>query len=218
MKPLTRPLLEKTPHECVARGRWGNADLIRCRRDGQSWMIKDFSPCPSLVKRTWGRWMVEREFRALAHLQGIDGIPEAPFRLDRYAVGYRFIPGKTLKDSAPEDILPDFFHGLEALVLQMHARQMVHLDVRNRRNVLVTDAGCPALLDFQSSLALDHVPVVFHRLLKDIDLSGVYKNWIKIRPDLIDQSRKDRLERINRRRRFWLFKGYMLGPKGQRRP
>lgn len=214
---MTRPLLLNSDHESLATGRWGNADLIRCRHNGKIWVIKDFSPCPPLVKKTWGRWMASREYRALRCLQGIAGIPEEPFQMDQYAVGYRFIPGKTLRESDSAAIPTDFFHEFEALVFRMHARQMVHLDIRNRRNILVTDAGKPALLDFQSSLDLHHIPPMLHQLLKDIDLSGVYKNWLKIRPDLLDQTRRHHLERINRRRKLWFFKGYMVGPRGQRR-
>ena len=75
----------------------------------------------------------------------------------------------------------------------MHARNLVHLDIRNRRNILVTDDGKPSLLDFQSCLNLERIPNFFHNILIDIDFSGVYKNWYKVKPRLLDDKRKTRL-------------------------
>lgn len=162
--------------------------------------------------------MAMREYRAYIRLAGLEGIPAEAFLLDEYAVGYRFIPGKTLRESDPAEIPIDFFHELEELVRRMHERNIVHLDLRNRRNILIAENGSPYLLDFQSYLDLTFMPRFLHRLLKDIDFSGVYKTWIKLRPDLIDKTRLAHLRRLNKRRRLWILKGYPLGSRGKRRP
>ena len=216
-KAFTRRDLQNGDYTVLARGRWANADLFLFVKDGVTWVVKDFSPCAPLIRKTVGPLMVKREYRALSRLQGIDGIPAAPFVLDRYALCYRFIPGRTLRHAGPRIFAPDFFHAFEALIFRMHKRHIVHLDVRNRRNILVTDTGRPALIDFQSSLDLTHVPKGLHRLLMDIDISGVYKNWHTLRPDLLDADRRARLCAMNRKRSFWIFKGYPLGMKRGRR-
>ncbi|MFP3981571.1 MAG: RIO1 family regulatory kinase/ATPase [Desulfobacterales bacterium] len=214
---ITRQVMDQLPAEILSKGRWGNADLVCCRFRGKTWAIKDFSPCPPLVKKTWGRWMVRREYKAFIRLMGISGIPPDPFLLDAYAVGYRFIPGKTLREARAEELPDDFFYRLEDVVTRMHERRIVHLDLRNRRNILVSENGEPVLLDFQSCMDLNYIPRVFHRLLRDVDLSGVYKNWIKLRPELMDETRLAHLGRMNRRRSLWVFKGYPMGTKGKRR-
>ncbi|MFW6081809.1 MAG: hypothetical protein ACOC7W_07840 [Desulfosalsimonas sp.] len=214
---ITRAVLENVPMQVLSRGRWANADLSCFSFNGKIYTIKDFSPCPPLVKKTWGKWMVAREYRAFVRLAGLRGIPSEPFLLDAYAVGYRFVPGKTLRAASADEIPAGFFHELEELVTRMHERNIVHLDLRNRRNILIADHGGPVLLDFQSCVDLNFIPPSFRRMLKDIDLSGVYKNWFKLRPDLMDEARLARLRRVNRRRKLWILKGYPMGTKGKRR-
>ncbi len=217
VKAFTRQELGGHHYEVLHKGRLANADLFRFKKDGVFWVVKDFSQCLLPVQKIIGPLMVRREYRSLVHLQGIEGIPESPFMLDRYALCYRFIPGKTLRFVEARSLTSDFFHALESLVLNIHERNIVHLDVRNRRNILVSDAGRPALIDFQSSFHLMHVPKPLHGLLKDIDLSGVYKNWNMLRPDLLDEERRHHLSAMNRKRNYWIFKGYPLGLRRIRR-
>ncbi|NOY70690.1 MAG: hypothetical protein GXP53_14585 [Deltaproteobacteria bacterium] len=216
-RPFTRAGIVRGQTKFLARGRWANADLMLCRVAGSHWVVKDFSACPDPIKNTWGVWMVRREFNAFLRLAGLDGIPAQPFLVDRYAVAYRFMPGKTLRDISPDVLTREFFLSFESLVLEMHARGLVHLDLRNRRNILFMDNGRPGILDFQSYINLCFVPGFLHRLLKEIDLSGVYKIWNNSRPDLMDKARMDRLFAMNRKRGLWVLKGYPMGTKGRRR-
>ncbi|MFO7859586.1 MAG: hypothetical protein R6U41_00045, partial [Desulfosalsimonas sp.] len=132
-------------------------------------------------------------------------------------LGYRYVNGTTLRRVRTEEIPSNFFPDLEHLVRRMHQRKMVHLDIRNRRNIMLRSDGRPALLDFQSSLDVRHMPSALGRMLKRIDLSGVYKIWYKLRPDLMDASRLARLQAIERRRFIWVFKGYPLEHRKKRR-
>lgn len=216
-KPFTRKDLAPGRHEILCKGRWANADLYLFSQGRDRWVIKDFAPCPPFIRRTWGRLIARREYQAFMKLKGIPGIPSAAFMLDDYAVCYRYIAGRTLKETPPEAVSPDFFLKLENLVTRMHERHLVHLDIRNRRNILVTEAGEPSLLDFQTSLHLEHMPRFLGNLLKDVDLSGVYKNWNNTQPETLDAGRKARLITLNKKRSFWLFKGYPKLIKGERR-
>lgn len=217
VKSFTRKDLESGEYTVISTGRWGNADLYQFKRGQKVWVVKDFSCCAPAIKKNWGRFLAQREYMVLKKLKGIAGIPADPFLLDAHAVCYRFQPGTTLKDTSPELISDDFFFQLEALVKRMHGHDMVHLDIRNHRNILVTDKGRPALLDFQSSLNLKNTPVALHKIMKDIDLSGVYKNWRKKKPGSLDSTRQAHLESLNRIRFLWFPKGYPLGTKTSRR-
>ncbi|MCX8043324.1 MAG: hypothetical protein N3B18_04275 [Desulfobacterota bacterium] len=217
-QPFTRADVSKHHAPVVSRGRWGNADILRYEHNGTHWMIKDFSACPAPVRQTWGRWMASRECRVLERLQGIKGIPQDPFMLDPFAFCYRFIPGTNLKIARKQQkIGAEFFLALEDTVREMHKRNIVHLDIRYMRNILVTNAVEPALLDFQSSLFLDSIPRVLHGFLKNIDISGVYKCWRKVSPSTIDDERLRMLEKMERIRSLWILKGYPLGMRGSRR-
>ncbi len=216
-KPFFRKDLEAGPVDILSRGRWANADLSQYRRGENVWVVKDFLPCPPLIRKTWGRFMVKREYNALKKLSGLQGVPGNPFLLDEYAVCYPYIPGTTLRKAAPERINESFFFRLEELVKKMHERKVVHLDIRHQSNILVTEEGDPVLLDFQSVLNLERIPRFMHRFLKNIDLSGVYKNWINVKPELFDDARREQLEALNRKRSLWFFKGYPLGTRKKRR-
>ena len=216
-KPFTRKALASGKVDILCKGRWANADLSLFQQGQNRWVIKDFAPCPPFIRKTWGRAIARREYQAFIKLKGIPGIPSSTFLMDDYAVCYRYIEGRTLKDTPPESVSHDFFLKLEDLVTRMHARNLVHLDIRNRRNILVTAAGEPALLDFQTSLHLEHMPEFLRNLLMDIDFSGVYKSWNNTQPETLDPGRKARLETLNKKRSFWLFKGYPKLIKGERR-
>ena len=73
--PFTRKDVLENGAEKISGGRWANADLHLYRHADGTWVVKDFAPCPPLIRATWGAWMAARELRALAHLQGIPGIP-----------------------------------------------------------------------------------------------------------------------------------------------
>jgi len=217
-QPFTRTDVSSGVAQVLSRGRWGNADIVRFEHHGDVWMIKDFSACPAVVKYTWGQWMAARECRVLERLQGIPGIPQQPFMLDRFAFCYRFIPGTNLKFARKRQTIgPDFFLTLESIVQSMHERNIVHLDIRYMRNILVTDDSKPAILDFQSSLFLENVPKFLHGFLKNIDISGVYKCWRKVSPTTIDDERLRMLKNMERVRGLWIFKGYPMGTRGSRR-
>jgi hypothetical protein len=73
----------------------------------------------------------------------------------------------------------------------------------------VTDRGEPLILDFQSNVRLEGLPRFLRDLLVDVDRSGIYKHWARRVPDSLGGERAALLERMNRLRRFWIFKGYL---------
>lgn len=215
-KLFTRNDFSRGSATLLRRGRSANAYVYRYCHGAEEWVVKDFRPCWPVVRDIWGTWMTRRECFAMQRLNGIEGFPQEAFRLDRYALCYRYIPGTTIREVDQGLLTGEFFVALECLVGKMHERNIVHLDIRYRWNVLITDDRRPALLDFQTHLCLDRVPHFLHRQLKNTDLSGVYKQWRNRAPDSIDKTRLRFLENANRKRRLWLLKGY-AGLKRRRR-
>ena len=175
--------------------------------------MKDFLHCPIGVRQTWGIFMAGRELSALRKLSGIPGFPQDAFRLDRYAIAYRFVPGKEIGQASPGQLTPGFFERLESLVDRMHGRDIAHLDIRTGGNVLVTEQGNPLILDFQSHVGLAGLPRFLRRILVAVDRAGVYKHWSIRAPGTLGADREAHLRRMNGWRRFWILKGY-LGFKG----
>jgi hypothetical protein len=192
----------------LKRGRFANADVLVAEVDGVKWLVKDFAPRSALVRWTIGLFFTRREFRALRRCDGLQGTPPEPRRIDALAFAYRFIEGRPLKSFAIDELDGGFFYALEEVMRQVHARRIVHLDIRNRRNVLRRTDGQPVLIDFQSSLSTRFFPRPLRRLVEESDMSGVYKHWIKYSPSTLDEGRREFVERVAKLRWLWVFRGY----------
>lgn len=215
--PLDRAALAGARAKLLRDGRWANAQVFRVEAAGREWVVKDFSRRAFWVRYTIGRFLLRRELRALQRLDGIDGVPQRAFRIDGDAIAAEFIPGTTLGQVAAEQMTAPFFVALERLLNDVHARGIVHLDTRGTGNMLLRPDGRPALIDFQASLDTRRMPVAWRRWLDDLDMTGVYKKWLQRDPDSMGPVRRELYERMTRRRRLWIARGY-AGAAKQRTP
>jgi RIO-like serine/threonine protein kinase len=206
---ITREQLERAEGRILSPGRWANAVLRVIQRDGEQWVVKDFRPRSFLVRNTIGRLFVRREMRALVTLTGLPGVPAGAFRIDAYALAYRYVPGIPFTGSPAERRTPEFFGAFERLLAEVHTRGIVHLDVRNGRNVLITDDGRAALIDFQSHLGTSCLPRALRGWMERYDMAGVYKHWERNHPQSLGEGRVAQLSGMNRWRRLWPFRGYL---------
>jgi hypothetical protein len=207
-KPFSRAHLRAAPCLVLREGRWANARVLRASIGGVDWTVKDFGSRSWWVRNLFGRWLLRRELRALRRLAGIDGVPAQAFRVDGHAIAARFVPGVTLDRAPREQMNEGFFLALESLFRQVHARGLVHLDSRGSSNLLATPQGRPAVIDFQAALRTGLLPAPLRRLLEDVDMGGVYKNWLRHAPQSIDEARRAAYERSTRLRRLWIGRGY----------
>ena len=211
--PLTRRQFLQAPKTCLHRGRRFNATLWRVSRDGE-WVVKDISACPWPYRWTFGRLAMRHEYRVVSRLQGLAGVPREPFRIDGCAWGYRYIAGDILHLLDGARCGRPFFLMLEQVARGVHARGMVHLDLRNPRNVLVDAQNHPHIIDFQAALFTRRLPGALRRYLERIDLSGVYKHWLIRDGATLDAARGRILYWQLRLRHWWPFRGYR--PPGRR--
>jgi hypothetical protein len=208
LPPFDRPSFESARRELLRDGRWANARVERAHIAGRSWVVKDFSARAWWVRNSIGRFFVRRELATLKRLQGIDGIPPDPFRLDAHAIAFGYIDGETLGRVDAARQTAAYFTALEALLRAIHACGIVHLDTRGTGNVLMRTDGTPALIDFQSALSTHWMPGSWRRFLEQIDLTGVYKKWLQRDPASMGAERIALNERMLRWRRFWVLRGY----------
>ncbi len=117
-------------------------------------VVKDFAGRAPWLRATLGRWLVGRELRAYRALAGHPAVPRLLGRLDAYAFALEYRPGRRLSRQRAAELPPDFLPRLAHAVAEMHARGVVHLDLRHRSNVLADAAGAPVLIDFASALCL----------------------------------------------------------------
>ena len=208
-RPFDRSRLALAERELLRDGRFANARVERVRIDSVDWIFKDFSSRRWFVRQTVGRLLLGRELRALRRLDGLRGIPSQAFRVDAFAMAAHFVPGRTLANLDAAQIDTPFLAALEALLQQVHARALVHLDTRGGGNLLRMPDGAPGIIDFQAALSTRWMPTGLRRWFEAMDMSGVYKKWQRFQPETMGEARRASFERLSRWRRFWPFRGYL---------
>lgn len=201
--------LHTASRELLRDGRFANARVERIRLDGTDWIFKDFSSRAFIVRHTVGRFLLGREVRALRRLQGVGGIPDQAFRVDAFAMAARFVPGRALAGLDGSSIGTAYLSALEALLQQVHARGLVHLDTRGGGNLLMQPDGSPGIIDFQAALSTRWMPAALRLWFNQLDMSGVYKKWAQWQPETMGETRRAEYERLTRWRRLWVFRGYL---------
>ncbi|HEU4394355.1 MAG TPA: hypothetical protein VFS92_02245 [Planctomycetota bacterium] len=167
-------------------------------------VVKDFRACPWLLRATYGRFVLAREVAAYERLEGVPGVPRFLGRVDADAFAVEWVPGRDLGKCPKGSLRAETFERLAATVAEMHRRGVVHLDLRQRRNVLVDDAGVPRVIDYSSALCLRPGGWRLRRLAP-VDVSGVLKYKRRFLPESLTDDDRARLRRVERWRRWWPF-------------
>jgi serine/threonine protein kinase len=91
---------------------------------------------------------------------------------------------------------------------EIHSRGVVHLDLRHKGNILVSEKGLPFLIDFNSSFSFKENGF-FHRfffpILRWVDYGGLLKLKERVSPSLMTTEELSFLKRFNRLRKLWIF-------------
>jgi RIO-like serine/threonine protein kinase len=172
--------------------------------DGRKLVAKDYRACWAPYRWIAGAWNLAREKKALGRLRGLEGIPQIEGFVGRWILLLTYFEGRDLGKVRRAIQTPEFFDELLALVKEMHARGVVHLDLRQRRNVLLGKGRKPVILDFGTALCLRPGTWLHHRLAR-IDRSGVVKYKVRANPDKLTEREQRLLDRNDRRRKFWPF-------------
>ena len=164
------------------------------------------------IPMAWlGQRLAARERHFHTRLAGVVGIPahlgtvsvdgvELPNAFSR-----EFIEGHVLDrhQRVDDDFFPDFIR----LLADVHARDVAHVDLHKRENVLVDRDGRPWLIDFQISFSLpSDAPLLglplrsLLRILQQCDDYHLLKHHLHHRPDQAGLEANE----IDRRRPWWI--------------
>jgi serine/threonine protein kinase len=191
---------------CVKGKTFGKPDLIQVEVEGRSLMVKDVRKKSFLLRWTLGIWLIQKEWKIYSRLRGMKGIPQPIERIDRFAFAMEFIPGRPLLRG--EDLPSSFFSDLQEVLKEVHARGVVHLDLRHKGNILLSERGKLFLIDFNSSFAFGEKGF-FRRylfpVLRWVDDGGLLKLKERISPSLMTPEELAFLKRFNRLRKLWIF-------------
>ena len=167
--------------------------------EGRPAVLKDYRGKNAFTRGLLAPALVKREFAVLRHLEGVPGIPRAFAIIDRRALLLEYIEGKTLNKFKAGELPDRVFDRLCETVRAMHARGVVHLDLRQRKNILIAGEQ-PWLIDFANAMK--------GRLtarLRAVDESALLKfkqrNW----PHLMTDADREALKSHKFLRKFWIF-------------
>ena len=134
---ITRAEYEERAGSNLGKPSWHKPVLRPIEIRGIHALVKDYAPCPLLWRQTYGRLMVERETMIYRALAGVPGVPRYLGDVDALAFAVEMVEGKPAKVFKPHELPAGFVDRFRRAVLAMHRRGVVHLDLRQRRNVLV---------------------------------------------------------------------------------
>ncbi len=129
--------------------------LLLLEDRGTRAIAKDYLPAGWLLRTVFGPWLIGREERIYRMLDGAPGVPRLLRRLDRHALLIEHVEGRACSEY-PDGCLPrEFFERLERVVKGIHARGVVHCDIKNRSNIVVTEQLEPYIVDFAAAFTRD---------------------------------------------------------------
>ena len=148
--------------------------------DGEATIVRD-----TAAARWWLRWLARRlmvrEARALAALDGINGVPQLlaqePDLLKR-----SFLAGEPLYRARPSDSA--WFAAAARLLRRIHRAGVCHNDLAKEPNLLVRENGAPGIIDFQLAWYSPRRSRLF-RIAAYEDIRHLLKHKRTYRPDLL---------------------------------
>ncbi len=205
--PATPAEVEATTRRLLGKQGPFRATVRLLDREGRKWVAKDYRGCTPLYRWTVGRLILAREVRALTRLAGIMGIPRIEARAGTWILVMTRFKGLDLGKTPRVEQTPEFFDHLLAIVREMHARGVLHLDLRQRRNILLQPDGRPAVLDFGAAVCARPGGWRMRRFAP-IDVSGVLKYKHRAQPGSLSKVEAATLARAERRRKWWPFRDW----------
>lgn len=191
---------------CLVRGRFGKPDLNQVTSDGRTLMVKDVRRRNFFLRWTLGLWLIQKEWKIYSQLKGLKGIPQPMERIDRFAFAMEFIPGIPIERG--KIIPPSFFSDLDQVLKAIHSRGVVHMDLRHKGNILVSEKGEPFLIDFNSSFSFREKGIlrrILFPLFQWVDVGGLLKLKERASPSSMTSEEIHFLKWFNRIRRLWIF-------------
>ncbi len=151
-------------------------------------VVKDCLSMHPLMRALFGRRVKNREIAIYSRLDDAAGVPGFVGVIDRNAFAIEYVEGQTLARHLDRVLLDAALTNLSAAVDGLHARRVVHLDLKQKRNVLVRPDGSVAIIDFESALHLgERFPGrALFGFLRKRDQAGVIKFKSKYAPHLLD--------------------------------
>ncbi len=162
-----------------------NATPLSSGYQGQVWLFNHpklnlvIKTVPKLgISRLILKFTLRHEYLVYKKLQGVTGVPRCyGFYRNQFLV-IEYIESKTLRQ-AELDNRDYFYSKLFTLIDTLHKRDIAHIDLKRKDNILVADGCEPYLVDFGAAVirktGFHPVNNYFFKVAKQFDLNA----WIK---------------------------------------
>jgi RIO-like serine/threonine protein kinase len=167
--------------------------------EGRPAVLKDYRHKNPVTRGLLAPSLVKREYAVLRHLEGIPGIPRAYAIVEKRALLLEYIEGKTINKFKAGELPDRVYERLADLVRAMHQRGVVHLDLRQRKNILIAGEQ-PWLIDFANAMKGRLTST-----LQAIDVSALLKFKARNWPHLMTAADREALRSHKFLRKFWIF-------------
>lgn len=210
---LSREQLLSRNRRIVRRGTYFKPEISLYEVDGRKIAVKDCSGMQSFIKRLVGRRTQKREAAVYQRLAGVEGVPGFLGVIDEDAFAVEFVEGETLSRQLEKERLAPVLENLEKVINSIHTRRVVHLDLKQKRNVLVREDNRVAVVDFQSAICFGEGPLsdLIFSWLKKRDRAGLIKFKAKYGPELLSSHEKKIYSRERILARLWPFTHLVRG-------
>ncbi|RMH02403.1 MAG: hypothetical protein D6702_08970 [Planctomycetota bacterium] len=213
--PWSRAALTSASRRLLSRGSRLKPAVWRVETEAGPVALLDCAGLPA-PGRALARWLLRRERRALERLAGLPEFPQVLAVPDRDAVVLSWLDGRPLDRETFAADPHDLAGQLRRLVDQMHAHRVFHLDLRQRRNLLVDGAGRLRCLDFGASWAPGPIgAALFGPILRRVDRSAVRKYLARYAPEELSEEEARAVLRGLVWRRLWIFSPYRERGEGE---
>ena len=130
------------------------------------------------LARYFNRHMLRHEYEVYKQLGEFNGAPRCHGLIDNQYLVLEFVKGRTIRTKRPLD--EDEFHRkLFKHVQAMHARNVAHMDLKRKDNLLVKSDESPCILDFGAAVIRKKGFHPFNHYRFRIGKQFDYNAWIK---------------------------------------
>lgn len=205
---LTRADLPALHAGHIKKGAWNKADIYLVETVEGRLAVKDYASKNALIRWS-GALQLAREAKAYRRLAGLPFVPRFHRVLDRHAIVMEYVGGIRLpKYHHRIRGVPNVAERIRGMLAQVHARGIIHGDLRSRDNILATDTGALYLIDFSSAMVFPETGwarrVLFPRLRR-AEERALLKWKVALTPDELTPEELDSHRRFKRLRRLWPF-------------
>jgi serine/threonine protein kinase len=130
------------------------------------------------LARWFNKKMLRHEYAVYQQLGDFDGVPTCHGLIDNQYLVLEYVDGRTIRTKRPLDE-EEFHRKLFSYIRTMHARNVAHMDLKRKDNLLVRGDEMPCILDFGAAVIRKKGFHPFNQYRYRLGKQFDYNAWIK---------------------------------------